>query len=156
MNADDHIAQTIIKQKLELIKKMLLELSVRHNFHFALNYSLLAQATTKLIMNEGFVNQNIRLDQLESFLTPLQGLAQQRLFEINSIAIGRVLVVCVNDREQDAQLVDKVCVHERYVVKHIHVEQSQHYFILEGMQHGEAPGYEAARFSLLLNNFNAN
>jgi hypothetical protein len=156
MNTDDHIAQTIIKQKLELVRKILVELGERHNFHFAINYSLLAQDSHRLIMNEGFVNTNIRFELLELFVAPLQILLQQQLNEINTIAIGKVVVACTNDCEQDPRLIDRVVVHEHYVVKHIHVEQSQHYYVLEGMQLGDAPGYEAARFVILFNNFNAN
>ncbi|HSY77175.1 MAG TPA: hypothetical protein VK890_09985 [Bacteroidia bacterium] len=156
MNAEDHIAQTIIKQKLDLIRAMLLEMNARHNFNFSLNYSLLENNTKKLIMNEGFVNQNIAADTLESFIAPLQGLLERRIYETNAMAIGKVLVLCANDREQDVRLIHKLQVHERYVVQHIHVEQSQHYFILEGMEHGQAPGYEAARFVILFNSFNSN
>lgn len=156
IDPSDHIAEQIVKQRMAIIKDMLTDLASKFDFHFALNYALLAQAKRSYILNEGFMNKYAHALILESFIETLKVQYEIATAHMTAIGTGRIVVVCANDREQEGIYPEPVVAHTIYTVEHVHIIGAQRYYTIQGLNHGQTPGYDTQRFFILFNDYNRN
>jgi hypothetical protein len=153
---NDHIAETIVRQKVQLITELLSSLSNDHDFHYTFSCALLRKESKNIMFMQNMMNVNMNINVLKTLLQPLNDFYAGSIVRMNLIDT-KIVVACLTDREQDAAIVDKVGVGYIYTVKHIHiVEGFKKYYILEGMDHGTSNGYESERFVLLFNSYKQN
>lgn len=148
----DHIAKATVEQKAILILEMLRDLQSKFpNFHFSFNCALLSDRTRKEISQVSVVNQSAPVEVIEQFLETLTNFKEDQVQRMHLLNTGKILVACLNDREQNVAFVDLVRFSQCYVVEHLHVQQGKNYLVLQSMNSGTTPGYESERFVLLFN-----
>lgn len=157
MDIEDQISFYNVQQKIELIVQILKDLSINNDFHFTFNYALISKHAKKIITIDRLSNNNINVPVLGMFIDELIKYKKDKDEVMDSVASGRLMVMCLDDTAKPEGVTDWPIKNEFYFVESIYTTIDGGNIIrLAGLDPSPYMGYKSCRFVQLFTKFNQN